>query len=69
MVALEYTFQEVACHTFGSSLRPFSDPFGKAVADWKNALAAVMTPENGLASCPHDTVDIVGVAVRIVSAD
>lgn len=68
-MALEHTFQEVACHTFDSSLRPFADPFGKPAADWENALSAVMAPENGLASWPHDTVDIVGVAVRIVSAD
>ena len=68
-MALEHTFQEVTCHTFDSNLRPFLDPFGKVAAGWENALAVVKTPENGLASLPHDTVGIVGVAVRVVSVD
>lgn len=68
--ALERTYQEVAYHTFDSSLLPFSDPFGKAVG-WANALAAATTPGNGLASLPHDIVGIVAaVAVaRFASVD
>lgn len=65
--ALEHTYQEVAYHTFDSSLLPFSDPFGKAVG-WANALAAATTPGNGLASLPHYIVGIVAVA-RFASVD